>query len=79
MDISDDEREFLRGMRALTIGDDGHEVFVGLNAEESEEFWALTRRNESGEDMNAVPRFKELRDRHEAARLEIVEGRASLD
>lgn len=79
MDITGDEREFWRGMRALTINDHGDEVFVGLDAQESEEFLALSRRNETGEDMTGLPAFKALSEKHEAARQEIIKGRATLD
>lgn len=79
MDLTDDETEMLRAMRAVTIDDQGAEVFVGLDGEESVEFLAMSRRHEAGEDMIALPRFLLLRERHEAARQEIVEGRAPLD
>lgn len=79
MDIKGDEREFWRAMRALTIDAEGHEVFVGLSPRESEEYLALSRRNEAGEDMNGVPAFDALQKKHEAARQEIVDGRARLD
>lgn len=80
MDFGDMEREFLEAMRAITINERGEEVYVGLTLAESIEFLALTRRDESGFGLPDAERrrFLELRERHEAARQEIVEGRAPL-
>ncbi|ALN75504.1 hypothetical protein M673_22440 (plasmid) [Aureimonas sp. AU20] len=79
MDMTDSEREFWRGMRALTMTTEGHEAFVGLDPGESETFLDLTRRNESGEDMNGSQLYLTLREKHEAARQAIVKGEAELD
>ncbi len=79
MDLKPDEEEFLRGMQAITMNDEGHQVFVGLSAEESQTFLELSRRNEAGEDLSADPRFRALRERHEETRQRIVRGEASLD
>ena len=79
MDLTTMEEEFLRGMQAITLNPEGQQVFVGLSAEESVEFLHLTRRDESGENMSNDPRFRDLRERHEAARQRIVKGEASLD
>ena len=79
MDLTDQERETLRAMRAITINDQGHEIFVGLSADESLEFLDFSRRNEGGEDLSSTKRFMHLRDRHEEARQQIVGGAVSLD
>ena len=79
MDLTDGEQEILRGMRAITLDKDGYEVFVGLTASESEEFLALSRRNDAGENLSDDPRFRELQQRHEAERQRIVMGERSLD
>ncbi len=79
MDLNENEEEFLRGMRALTLDEEGAQVFVGLSAAESEEFLRLSRRDEAGESMSADPRFQALRERHEEARQRIVNGEAPLD
>jgi len=79
MDMTDDEREYWRGMRALTMNEAGYEVFVGLDAAESERFLGLSRRHEAGEDLNDDQAYRALRERHEAARQEVVNGRADLD
>ncbi|KTQ90492.1 hypothetical protein NS226_16140 [Aureimonas ureilytica] len=79
MDLTPDEEQFLRAMRAITINERGEQVFVGLSADESVEFLRLTRRNESGEDLSHDPRFTSLRERHEEARQKIVDGKAPLD
>ena len=79
MDLTDQERETLRAMRAITINDEGHEIFVGLDADESTEFLHLSRRNEGGEDLSSTERFMHLRNRHEEARQQIVAGAVSLD
>ena len=79
MNLTDEEREMLRAMRAVTINQEGHEVFVGLDAHESVEFLDLDRRNESGENMQLSSRYILLKERHEAARQQIVEGLVPLD
>lgn len=79
MDLTEDESQTLRAMRAITINSAGEDVFVGLDRSESLEFLTLNRRNESGEDMTQSPRYRSLYERHEAARQEIVGGRESLD
>ncbi|WP_062018429.1 hypothetical protein [Aureimonas sp. AU4] len=79
MNLSEAEQAFLRGMRAITLDAEGREIFVGLTAEESEEYLDLSRRNEHGEAMSANPRYLELHGRHEAERERIVAGEAPLD
>jgi hypothetical protein len=79
MDLGDLEREHLRGMRAITIDAGGEEIFVGLTAEESLEYLALSRRNENGEAMSRDERFVDLQLKHEEARQHIMKGDASLD
>ena len=79
MDLTEDESQMLRAMRAITINGDGHDVFVGLDRDESLEFLELSRRNEAGENMSASPRFTALRDKHEAERQMVVKGQVSLD
>lgn len=79
IDLTNDERELLRGMRAVTLDAEGQEVFVGLTAEESEVYLPLSRRHEGGEDMTSDLRFAELHARHEQARQTIVAGKAPLD
>lgn len=79
MNFTDGEREMLRGMRAVTTDGEGHEIYVGLDRGESEEFLTLSRRNEAGEDMSSDPRFADLHRRHEDARQRIVAGERPLD
>ncbi len=79
MDLTEAEHAFLRGMRAITLDEDGREIFVGLTPAESEEYLVLSRRNESGEAMSENPRFLELNARHEGERERIVAGEAPLD
>ena len=74
MDLTESEQEFLRGMRAIRVNEDGAEVFVGLNEGESEEYLDLSRRGDQGEDISANPRFMDLNERHEAERRRIVNG-----
>lgn len=80
MDLSDGERQFLGGMRAIRIEQDGAEVYVGLTRDESEEFLTLSREDEAPGKMEGPhrDRFLALRKKHEAERGEIVEGRKSL-
>ncbi|WP_062204242.1 hypothetical protein [Aureimonas sp. AU12] len=79
MDLTDGEREFLEGMRAITIDAGGHEIFVGLTAEESPIYLALSRRDQKGELTGTeLDRFRELHARHETARGAIVDGKAPL-
>ncbi|MBB3951930.1 hypothetical protein [Aureimonas jatrophae] len=79
MDLNEAEQAFLRGMRAITLDEQGREIFVGLTPDESVEYLGLSRRNEQGEDMSANPRYLELHQRHEAERERIVAGEAPLD
>ncbi|WP_062015099.1 hypothetical protein [Aureimonas sp. AU4] len=79
MDLTDTERAFLRGMRAITLHADGYEVFVGLSSSESDEYLVLSRRNEAGEDMSGSERFLFLNGLHETHRQSIVLGQASMD
>lgn len=79
LDLTDEEREFLRAMRAVTLDQDGREIFVGLTADESEAYLPLSRRNESGEDLSGNARFMALHAKHEAQRQRVVDGEAPLD
>lgn len=79
LDLTDDERQFLRGMRAVTLDGEGRETFVGLTADESEAYLPLSRRNEGGEDMSGDEGFVRLNAKHEAQRQRIVMGEAPLD
>lgn len=77
MDLTDAEREFLDGMRAITLDEGGHEIFVGLTAEDSLVYLALSRRDQKGRLAGAeLDRFRELHGRHEAARGALVAGKA---
>lgn len=79
MDISDSEREFLLGMRALTINDAGEEVYVGLTIDESLTFLGLWRLEEAGElSASDMEKFKTMQAKHETARQSIVNGNAPL-
>ncbi len=80
MDISDDEREFLHGMRALEINEAGDEVYVGLSRAESVEFLGLMRQYEAGTlPPGSTERFEALRKRHEETRRAIVAGEAPIN
>ena len=74
--LSDGERGYLQGMRALTIDVHGRECFVGLTFDES--IWYVTdtkrRRGDVSpeEEDQADARFDELSDRHDAARMGIL-------
>ena len=79
MDLTDDERAFLTANRAVKIDDDGLERFVGLDAEESEEFLRLSRADNAGGLPEADrQRFAALRERHEAERQVYTRGEKSL-
>jgi len=79
MNLTDAEREFLEAMRAITIDEGGHEIYVGLTPEESEAYLLLARRDQSGELEGAeLERFRAMHARHEAARQAIVEGKVPL-
>lgn len=80
MDLSDGEREFLTAMQAVKIDADGVEVYVGLTAEESGEFLALTRVDEAPGKLDeaAAARLLELRRKHEAERQHYAEREKSL-
>lgn len=77
MEFTDSEREFLRAMRAITINDQGYEVYVGLSHEESEIYRDLAQRDDRGETMSAEERrvFDELHMRHEKTREEAEDGK----
>lgn len=74
MDFSPAERAYLEDMRMLSTNSEGREVFIGLTAEESAEFYKFTRieaieRSKTSEERD---RYLELHEKHEAARMQIV-------
>ncbi|WP_185983815.1 hypothetical protein [Aureimonas mangrovi] len=79
MNLTDEERETLRAMRAITIDENGSEIFVGLDPAESDELLAFTRRDEAEGVSTSDPRFRTLREKHEAEREAIAQGQEHLD
>jgi hypothetical protein len=74
MNFTEAERFYLEDMRALSTDGEGREVFIGLSAEESAEFYEFTRieaieRSKTSEERD---RYLELHEKHEKARLQIV-------
>ncbi|QRM32758.1 hypothetical protein [Microvirga sp. VF16] len=73
MDFSPAERAYLDDMRMLSTDSEGREVFIGLTAEESAEFYAFTRpENLESKSSEERDRYLELHEKHEKARLQIV-------
>jgi hypothetical protein len=80
MEFTDSEREFLRAMRAITINDQGYEVYVGLSHEESEIYHDLAHRDDRGETMSAAEQktFETLHARHEKTREDAETGKIAF-
>jgi hypothetical protein len=79
MDFQDGEREFLTANRALKIDEDGIERYVGLTADESAQYLALSRANDAGGLAPADQgRYATLHDKHETARQVYARGEKSL-
>jgi hypothetical protein len=78
-EFTEHERQSLTMMRALAQDEQGREVLVGLTIEETEELMGHYRRfpKERVPDREKQ-RFRELHDKHEKARLEVIGSEAYL-
>lgn len=71
--FTDDERNYLIEMRAITTDTQGREMLVGLTTEETE-FYIAYSRDLRGDSHNSADsdRYLELNNKHEAARLSVL-------
>jgi hypothetical protein len=77
INFTDAERAWHSEMRGLAVDQEGRAVLVGLTMEESEFYVTHIRKRSSGDhDRNPVSRtrFLELHEKHEIARLQIIEA-----
>jgi len=73
MKFTVDEREYLEDMRALTTDSNGAEVYAGLTAQESAEYYELTRlEKRSGRSFEDKERLLALNEKHELVRIAMV-------
>ncbi len=79
IEFGDDERAHLIEMRMLTTASDGQEVFVGLTQEETAFYVTYSRHRLLGKDCpQDADRYLELNQKHERARLSIIDAEAQL-
>lgn len=77
LDLTKEQRWYLREIHALTTDSAGREVLVGLTRDESIEYLRHQQTRQSLRDEGRRPepeerdRFSALRDRHEQARLQV--------
>lgn len=70
-------REYLSQIRALSIDEHGKASFVGLTVEESVWYQNYAEESFSGTANRAdgsQEKYLELQDKHEAARLQVIEA-----
>jgi hypothetical protein len=74
--LTDDERSAKRSFQALSVDDEGNEVYVGLSREESEWMLDYERKYAPGRtrspERDEKKRHIELHEKHELARLRAI-------
>ncbi len=79
IDFSDDERAYLFEMRRLTKDSQGMEVFVGLTRDETVFYVAYSKKSLlRQEDPQEISRYLELQQKHERARLSVIDAEAEI-
>jgi len=77
INFTDAERAWHSEMLGLAVDEEGREVLVGVTMEETEFYVTHIRKRTCGDrDRNPVnrTRFLELHEKHEIARLQILEA-----
>jgi len=70
-------REYHAEIRALSVNNNGQEVFVGMTLDESVWYQSYAEASFNGtanRTDGSQEKYLELQDRHEAARLKVIEA-----